>query len=126
MMNWLLALGGTFYFGYIEVRQMIHKRSEYFKSLWNYLEITCLLLNLLLLFNQFAQVIESKIYVPLIFFVVFVMWSNFIWWLRIFEDTTFYFDLISSTIYDMRYFFTIFVLIICACGNLLYVLNANR
>ena len=62
----------------------------------------------------------------LIFFVVFVMWSNFIWWLRIFENFTFYFDLITSTIDDMKYFFAIFILIICACGNLIYVLNANR
>ena len=54
------------------------------------------------------------------------MWVNFIFWLRIFGEITFYFTLIVQTVKDMQEFFLIFMLIIFACGNATYILNTNR
>ena len=54
------------------------------------------------------------------------MWMNFIVWFRIFKEMTFYFDLIKKTITEMIWFLIIYVLIILACGNALYILNVNR
>ena len=64
--------------------------------------------------------------VVLIFIAVTLMWLNFIFWLRIFLETSFYFNLIIETIDRMKYFFFIFLLSIFACGNAVFILNANR
>ena len=69
---------------------------------------------------------EKENKVRLAFIAVILMWANFIYWLRIFESKIFYFNLISQTVIDMFDFFVIFILIIFACGNAIFILNANR
>ena len=125
-LNWLLAVTGTVYFGTIEVRQMMHKGRKYFTSFMNYIDLSTAILNLVLLSNHYLKLIVKDTTVILSFVAILSMWSNFIYWLRIFEPTTFYFDLIAQTMKDMSTFFIIFLLIVFACGNALYILNANR
>ena len=72
------------------------------------------------------KIIPHEITVVVAFAAIALMWFNFIYWLRIFERTTFYFDLIYQTVEDMFWFFTIYALIIFACGNAIYILNTNR
>ena len=126
VINWLIAVTGTLYFGSIEVRQMMHKKTKYFTSLTNYFDLASVVLNLILLSNEYLNLIVKETTIILSFIGIGLMWSNFIYWLRIFESTTFYFDLISQTILDMLTFFIIFLLIVFACGNSLYILNASR
>jgi len=76
--------------------------------------------------NHIIKIIPHEITVVIAFVAVGLMWLNFIYWLRIFEKTTFYFDLINQTMKDMSWFFIIFVLIIFACGNAIFILNTNR
>ena len=64
--------------------------------------------------------------VPFAFIAVTLMWLNFIYWLRIFKNTIFYFNLIIKTIIGMKLFLGIFLLTIFACGNAMFILNANR
>ena len=68
----------------------------------------------------------KEITVVLSFIAVTFVWINFIYWLRIFGNITFYFTLIVQTLVDMQEFFLIFMLIIFACGNATFILNANR
>ena len=124
--NWLIAVGFTLYFCSIEVRQMIHKGTKYFTGFTNFIDLASILLNLLLLASHYIKYLEKTTIIELSFVTIIFMWFNFIYWFRIFESTTFYFDLISQTIVDMSTFFVIFILIVYACGNSLYILNANR
>ena len=85
-----------------------------------------IILNIILLVNKYAEIVDREYTVPLAFVAVTLMWLNFIFWLRIFKKTIFYFNLIIQTTKGMGYFFGIFVLTIFACGNAMYILNANR
>ena len=93
---------------------------------WNYIDVTSYALNTFLLVNHIFKFIPHETTVIIAFVAAGLMWLNFIYWLRIFERTTFYFDLINQTIEDMFWFFTIYVLLIFACGNAVYILNTNR
>ena len=104
----------------------MQKKRKYLASLTNCIDFASVILNLVLLSNEFLDLIVKETTVVLSSIGIGLMWLNFIYWLRIFETTTFYFDLISQTILDMLTFFNIFVLIVFACGNSLYILNANR
>jgi len=80
----------------------------------------------MLLFNQLVTFIEQEFQVVLAFISVMLMWVNFVYWFKIIDRMTFYFDLIQQTIEDMIWFFIIYILIILACGNMIFILNANR
>ena len=54
------------------------------------------------------------------------MWFQFIYWFRLFDRTTLYVRLIIQTIYDMKWFFFIFVLVTMCFANAIYILNASR
>ena len=104
----------------------MHKKRKYLASPTNCIDFASVILNLVLLSNEFLDLIVKETTVVLSSIGIVFMWFNFIYWLRIFETTTFYFDLISQTILDMSTFFYIFVLTVFAFGNSLYILNANR
>ena len=104
----------------------MQKKRKYLASFTNCIDFASVILNLILLSNEFLDLIVKETTVVLSSIGIGLMWLNFIYWLRIFETTTFYFDLISQTILDMSTFFYIFVLTVFAFGNVLYILNANR
>ena len=104
----------------------MQKKRKYLASPTNCIDFASVVLNLVLLSNEFLNLIDKETTVVLCSIGIVFMWFNFIYWLRIFETTTFYFDLISQTVLDMLTFFNIFVLIVFAFGNSLYILNANR
>ena len=104
----------------------MQKKRKYLASLTNCIDFASVILNFVLLSNEFLNLIVKETTVVLCSIGIGYMWFNFIYWLRIFETTTFYFDLISQTILDMLTFLNIFVLTVFAFGNSLYILNANR
>ena len=104
----------------------MQKKRKYLASLTNCIDFASVILNLVLLSNEFLNLIVKENTVVLCSIGIVFMWFNFIYWLRIFETTTFYFDLISQTILDMLTFLNIFILAVFAFGNSLYILNANR
>lgn len=89
-----LTLAGTCYFGIIEMIQFRYKGLSYLKGLWNYIDFASISLNLVLLANHMKKFIEKEVQVVLAFIAVTLMWGNFIFWFRVFESITFYFDLI--------------------------------
>ena len=122
----ILTTAGIVYFCILEGFQIKYKGSNYLKSVWNFIDLLSIILNAFLLVDRFAEMISPEAAVRLAFVAVSLMWLTFIYWLRIFDYTTFYFDLIWQTILDMIPFFLIFTLIIIGCGNATYILNANR
>ena len=64
-------------------------------GIWNYIDVVSHSLNIFLLLNHIVKIIPHEFTVVVAFTAVALMWLNFIFWLRIFEQTTFYFDLIN-------------------------------
>ena len=59
-------------------------------------------------------------------FTVVLMWIKSFYWLRFFSEYSQYVRLIKATIYDMRRFFIVFILLLMAFGNALMILNVDR
>ena len=54
------------------------------------------------------------------------MWFKFFTWLRIYGPTAFYMRLLSETFDDVKSFFVMFLVIITAFANIMYILNSQR
>ena len=52
------------------------------------------------------------------------MWFKFFTWLRIYGATAFYMRLLSETFEDVRAFFLMFLVIVTAFANIMYILNS--
>ena len=124
--NLIVTILGIAYFSVIEGLQVYFKGWSYFRGIWNFIDLSSIVLNIFLIVNKYTEMVASENTVVLAFIAVILMWANFIFWIRIFESKIFYFNLISQTVIDMLDFFAIFILIIFACGNAIFVLNANR
>ena len=59
-------------------------------------------------------------------FGVVLMWFKAFYWLRIFTGTSFYVRLIRDTLYDIRNFIILFILILLTFANALLILNEGR
>ena len=57
---------------------------------------------------------------------VLLMWSKAFYWLRLFGPTSFFVRLIQDTIYDLKYFLILFVLILMTFGNAMLILSEGR
>ena len=74
-----------------------------------------------------SQVSADRVSIrPLAAFTVLLMWIKSFYWLRFFSSFSKYVRLIKSTIYDIRFFFTVFLLLLMAFGNTLMILNEGR
>ena len=127
--NRMVTIIGMIYFGIYEIIQMYRDRLDYFKDLWNYFDLGSIILNTFLLINLLGDKkwIESKDnLVVLVFIAVFILWWKLIYWFRLFESTSFYIRLIIDTISGIGYFFTIFLVLLLAFSNAIYILNSNR
>ena len=55
-----------------------------------------------------------------------LLWWKLIYWFRFYEKTSFYIKLIIDTIFDIRFFFLIFVTFLLGFGNVILILDENR
>lgn len=59
-------------------------------------------------------------------FSVFVLWLKVFDWLRLFESTSFYYKLVTSTFVDIREFMILFLTALCMVGSSMYILEMSR
>ena len=57
---------------------------------------------------------------------VILSWFKAFYWLRLFEQTSLFVRMIVETLYDIRIFLILFILILMTFGNALLVLNQGR
>ena len=55
-----------------------------------------------------------------------IMWVNLITWLKVFEATTIFIRLIKDTMYDMRWFFFLYLVIVIWFSSMLYTINVRK
>ena len=54
------------------------------------------------------------------------MWFRLFFWLRLFTPTAFYVRLLTETMLDITSFMIIYILIVTAFANIIYVLNLRK
>ena len=126
--NLVVTILGMIYFGIYELIQMYRERLDYFTEIWNWFDMGSIILNTFLLINLLGNKkwMEKENMVTLVFVAVFILWWKLIYWFRLFESTSFYIRLILDTIAGIGYFFSIFVVLLLAFSNAIYILNINR
>lgn len=52
---------------------------------------------------------------------VLLMWIQVFYWLRLFDNTSFYYRLVRETIVDLGYFLIIFITVVLTFANILWI-----
>ena len=55
-----------------------------------------------------------------------LMWTNFVYWLRLFENYVLFIQLIKQTVSDMMTFMSLYLVIMVVFSSVMYTLNLNR
>ena len=126
--NRCITILGMIYFGFFELIQLKREGMGYFTSgIWNFFDVSSIVLNTILLVDLFGkQQIDIELTRVIAFFTIFILWWKLIYWFRLFESTSFYIKLIIETIKGIGYFTIIFIVILMAFSNAIFILNKNR
>ena len=112
------------YWTYVEFTQMLFHKLGYFKSFWNLLDLSSVILNVAVVimefsgssFNNINRV--SAVSVLILYFKVF-------YYLRIFFETGYQVRMMIEIVVDMRNFAVVLMLAVFAFGNSYYILGRN-
>lgn len=101
---------------------------DYFKSFWNWFDIVGLALNLLitlhtLLESSWLTLWELRLLSAIASCNIFIKVFD---WLRLFEKTSFYVQLVGEVLGEIRYFGVLVFVSLCMFGLPLAMLNHNR
>ena len=56
---------------------------------------------------------------------VFLLWIKVFYWMRLFESTAYFINLISQTIADIKIFLYLVLIVVIAFANVFFILNNN-
>ena len=124
-----IILIGIAYFVFFEMVCMMRDGLSYLTDIFNWLDIMSFVLNLYLIYATIyvAPNKNSRLNVRTMAALgVVLMWFKAFYWLRLFAGTSFYVRLIRDTLYDIRYFLILFILILITFANALLILNEGR
>lgn len=127
--NRVITIVFMVYFFLWECVQIKRNGAAYFQDPWNYLDMISISLNTFLLIDLFLmkdKILSQEDTVLAAFVSVLILWWKLIYWFRLFATTSFYIKLIVETIRGIGYFTIIFIFIIGAFANAIYILDANR
>lgn len=104
---------------------------NYFFDIWNMIDMGSLLFYLMyqIMLNS-CVIMDTTVFkvhnVRTIGSVTcFLLWIKMFYWMRLFKKTAYFVKLITSTLYDIRTFFYMILIIVLAFANFYYVINYN-
>ena len=97
----------------------------------NFVDLLTAALNLWLVYETLAEteaygVTDRKMIRNWTALAVFSMWIKSFYWMNLFSSYSYYVRLIKATIYDIRFFLSILMVLLMAFGNALMILNEGR
>ena len=122
-----LVFVGTVYFVFFELRGMWRDGFAYFTAINNYVDMFSLALNIYIIDSAVEGKNEERENMQQICaLAVILMWFKSFYWLKLFGPTSFYIRLISETLWHIKYFLILFVLILATFGNAVLILSEDR
>ena len=112
------------YWIYVEITQMIFHKIGYFKSFWNLLDLTSVIMNVAVIIMEFSSASfaninrVSSVTVLILYFKVF-------YFLRIFFETGYLVRMIIEIVIDMKNFVIVLLIAVMAFANSYYILGRN-
>ena len=125
----VLILLLVLYLLFIEVRQGYKDGLDYFKSLYNYIDLMQYLGTVYVVVSNMIGYDESSMLIKrdLCAFVLICQGVKMIVdWLRLFDNTSFYVTLIIRTFVDVAYFLLILLILLIYAGNAMYMLDLSK
>lgn len=116
------------YLLFLEVKQGYNDGTDYFKSMYNYIDMlqyigTAWVVITNLQGQEDSSMIQNRILCT--FVLISQGMKAIIDWLRLFDNTSFYVTLILKTFIDIFYFLLIILLLLVYVGNAMYMLHLN-
>lgn len=115
----------------LEIGQMCMSRLAYLSDPWNWVDLTSLGLNLSFLIMINVDLFTNQQHFSISWvrtcgaLCCFVLWIKVFYWMRLFRTAAHFITLIRTTIYDIRVFSIMLLIIIIAFSNIFFVLNNN-
>ena len=130
----VLGLALWAYFIEFEVMQFLMNKNDlmgYFFDIWNIVDLSTLgfyltymvMLNACIIMDDTIFTIHNVRTVGSI--TCFLLWIKMFYWMRLFSTTAYFVKLIIATVSDIRMFFYMIMIIICAFANFFYIINYN-
>ena len=99
---------------------------DYFDSVWNFNDITYLLINLIVMLSNIAgDVIPLEKERNFAAISIICLWVKVFDWLRLFDETAFFIRLIEETFMSIRSFVFVIFVFYMMFGSAFYVINMN-
>jgi hypothetical protein len=120
-----------FCFAGLEARQLYLLRTSYIQDFWNWLDLASLILNALFVVQLNIDLVTQRAVVGAVWIrtvgavCCFLLWIKMFYWMRLFRESSHFIVLISTTLYDIRVFVVMLLIIIVAFANLFFVINNN-
>ncbi len=114
----------TAYFILFEILQFTQRKANYFKKVWNWIDMITYLLNIVYILTDLSGADPLKVR-PLGSIAVFLMWFKLLYFLRLFLPTLYMIRMIIEVFYDMYTFIIVLALAMLAFGNAFYILAVN-
>ena len=125
----VIIILGVLYFLLFEIIVMLRNIKDYFLDVFNYVDLSTFALNLVLVYHTFMHEYGQKTSEEIravASLCTILMWVKVFYWMRLFTATSFYVKLIRETLYDIRYFIILFIIILATFANALLISNTNR
>lgn len=117
------------YFFFFEMVCIMRDGLDYLTDIFNWMDNIAFILNIYMIYATVYiapdPTARTEVRAMAALTVVF-MWFKAFYWLRIFSGTSFYVRLIRDTLYDIRYFMILFILILLTFANAIMILNEGR
>lgn len=123
-----LVLATSGYFGYLEWLQILDKTNTYFKEITNYIQLASVALNITLILkndffnNKWYSTDTQKEFAAL---AILFQWYNVFYWMRLFDSTAFFINLLESTMVSILAFVKMMIILILGVSNIVFILNLD-
>ncbi len=111
----------------LEGRQFNLKRWEHIKDLWSILQFSSYILNLTIVGIHASKIkVDMDYLTQTASLATFILWMLMLYWMRLSYNLSFYVDIVKNSIYDIRYFLLMLILMIFTFSNALIILDYSN
>ena len=110
------------YFLLTELGQILHKRLLYFGTVWNITDITVPILVLVVISYHLKELqnddyVKPNFIVTVHTFCSLLIWIKFLYFLRIYEVTSYFIRMLSTVIWEIRTFLLVLMIVYLGFGE---------
>lgn len=123
----IVLFGKTFFtFLILEMIQIKKNGFSYFIDIWNVIDISSLIINVVFLYGEVSNNINNDTLQVIGSVAILLMWVKMFYWMRLFKPFSAFIRMITEIIKDVKVFLVMLLISLFAFANIIFVLNWNR